>query len=76
MKQIIEVHSTWDSEAEVWVATSEDVPGLAIEAETTERLIERLKTVIPELLELNGLPHNREIPFHLLSERTELARAV
>jgi predicted RNase H-like HicB family nuclease len=28
----------WDQEAKVWVATSENVPGLATEAETLEIL--------------------------------------
>lgn len=51
-KQII-VAATWDSEAKVWVAESEDVPGLAAEAESPENLLEKLKTLIPELLELN-----------------------
>jgi predicted RNase H-like HicB family nuclease len=43
----------WDVEAEVWVATSEDVPGLATEAETLEALSQKLKTMVPELLQLN-----------------------
>ena len=55
------VHAMWDDEATVWVASSDDVPGLATEAETTEALIAKLKTLIPELLELNGtssVPHS------------------
>ena len=49
------VNAEWDGEAEVWVASSEDVPGLATGAGTFEALIEKLKVVIPELLEANGL---------------------
>lgn len=49
----IAVAATWDPEAKVWVAESEDVPGLAAEAESPETLLEKLKTRIPELLELN-----------------------
>ncbi len=30
------VEAFWDAEAAVWVATSEDVPGLATEAETID----------------------------------------
>lgn len=33
------VHAAWDDEARVWVASSEDVPGLATEAETAEKAI-------------------------------------
>jgi predicted RNase H-like HicB family nuclease len=44
-----------DDDARVWVASSEDVPGLATGADTFEELIEKLKIVIPELLVENGL---------------------
>jgi predicted RNase H-like HicB family nuclease len=49
------VTAEWDDEAQVWVASSDDVPGLATGAETLEALIEKLKIVIPELLIENGL---------------------
>ncbi len=70
------VQADWDPEASVWVATSEDVPGLATEAETIEELTERLRTMIPELLEANGLlpanvPSDR-LAFELTSHRQEL----
>ncbi|MBN3895902.1 MAG: DUF1902 domain-containing protein [Nostoc sp. NOS(2021)] len=35
----LKVHAFWDKDAEVWVATSEDVPGLVTEASTIESLI-------------------------------------
>jgi len=44
------IRAEWDEEATVWVATSDDVPGLATEAETMEGLIGKLKVMIPELL--------------------------
>jgi predicted RNase H-like HicB family nuclease len=47
------VRSDWGEEAEVWVASSEDVPGLITEAATAEELVKKLKTLIPELLSLN-----------------------
>jgi predicted RNase H-like HicB family nuclease len=47
------VDSFWDDAAAVWVATSPDVPGLATEAETIERLSHKLRIMIPELLRLN-----------------------
>jgi predicted RNase H-like HicB family nuclease len=49
------VNAEWDDEAGVWVASSEDVPGLATGADTLEALIEKLNIVIPDLLEANGL---------------------
>ncbi len=54
------VNAFWDDEAKVWVATSEDVPGLATEAESSEQLIEKLRILIPELLEANGLLQENE----------------
>jgi predicted RNase H-like HicB family nuclease len=50
-----QVTAEWDEEAQVWVASSEDVPGLATGADTLEDLIAKLKIVIPELLIENGL---------------------
>jgi predicted RNase H-like HicB family nuclease len=65
----------WDDEAQVWVASSEDVPGLATGADTFEDLIKKLKIVIPELLVENGLlPAGTEsVPFAVKAERTEVA---
>ncbi len=54
MARPIEVSADWDSEARVWVATSEDVPGLVTEAATPEELKEKLEVLIPELLEANA----------------------
>ena len=51
---IIEVIAEWDSEARVWVAEREDAPGLVAEGSTPEELEEKLKVLIPELLELNA----------------------
>ena len=50
----IEVLALWDDEADVWVASSDGVPGLITEAETTEILLEKLRILVPELLELSG----------------------
>jgi predicted RNase H-like HicB family nuclease len=44
------INAEWDNEAHLWVATSDDIDGLAIEASTVDALIERLKIVIPELI--------------------------
>jgi len=61
--RVISVKAIWDEDAQVWVATSEDVPGLATEADTLEELTEKLKIMIPELLEANGLLDNNEEEF-------------
>jgi predicted RNase H-like HicB family nuclease len=70
------IKAEWDGEAQVWVASSEDVPGLATGADTFEELIEKLRVVVPELLEENGLLDLKtdEIPFTVLAERADYAR--
>ena len=59
------IRAEWDEEAMVWVATSDDVPGLATEAVTMEDLIEKLKVMIPELLLANNTMIEDEVPFEL-----------
>jgi predicted RNase H-like HicB family nuclease len=72
------IKAEWDAEAEVWVASSDDVPGLATGADTFEGLVDKLKVVIPELLEENGLLQAgvTEVPFAIIAERTERAKRV
>lgn len=53
MQRKLTVHAMWDDEAKVWVASSNDVIGLATEAETLEKLGKKLEAMIPELLEAN-----------------------
>ena len=69
------VTAEWDDDARVWVASSDDVPGLATGADTFEDLVEKLKVVIPELLVENGLllAGTDSVPFEIKAERNELA---
>jgi predicted RNase H-like HicB family nuclease len=68
VEMTIQVRAFWDEEAKVWVAESDDVPGLVTEAPSVDELIEKLKGLIPELLAENGLPATGDIPFRLVSE--------
>ena len=64
------VNLLWDSEANVWVATSDDIQGLVLESNSYDALIEKVKTAVYELLELNGqLSDAKTINF--ISERKE-----
>ena len=47
------VNMTWDPEAAVWLATSKDIIGLALESGSSDALIERVRFAVPELLDLN-----------------------
>ncbi len=74
---VYHVHADWDPEARVWVATSDDVPGLATEAATVEALAEKLRIMIPELLEANRILPSGEpdgIVFELTSHLQEKVR--
>ena len=44
----------WDDEAAVWVAASQDVPGLVLESGSFDALLERVRYAVSELIELNG----------------------
>ncbi len=50
----------WDKEADVWVATS-DTLHLALESDSIEVLIERVKLAVPELLFLNKFSTQKPI---------------
>ena len=68
------VRAEWDGEAQVWVATSDDVPGLATEADTMEQLVVKLRVMIPELLEANAEGScDQDTPFELLVRRFDIA---
>ena len=54
MNRTCEIKADWDAEAGVWVAESQDVPGLVAEAESLSVLAQKLRILVPELLELNG----------------------
>lgn len=67
------VWAAWDADAKVWVARSDDVPGLVTEAETLESLDAKLKTLVPELLQANNChPGNRNICIELLARRVRV----
>ena len=75
-ERVYAVQCTWDAEAAVWVAASDDVPGLATGADSLDALVEKLKVLIAGLLEANGLlpaDHPGDIPFVIMAERHDRA---
>ena len=48
------INIIWDDEAQVWVATNDDIP-IALESGSLDALVVLVKFAVPELLELNGL---------------------
>jgi len=59
---------TWDDDAAVWIAESKDIPGLILESGSFDALVERVKTAIPDLLELDSSERS-QIKLHLTAER-------
>lgn len=78
MSQInCKIAAFWDDTAQVWTASSEDVPGLATEADTLEALTQKLRVLVPELLQLNRvLPEDQvsTVAIELISHRQELVQ--
>jgi hypothetical protein len=56
----------WDDEASVWTAVNDDIP-IALESESLDMLIERVKMAAPELLEINKRNHTN-ITLHFSME--------
>lgn len=64
------VKFTWDNEAGVWIATSDDIPSLVLESGSFDALLERTRFAVPELLELNS-DNNAPLSLTFKSERHE-----
>ncbi|MFL4984018.1 MAG: DUF1902 domain-containing protein [Xanthobacteraceae bacterium] len=75
MDRTIAIDARWDGEAHVWIATSTDVPGLVIEADTWSAMVEEVKLVLPELLELSGKTNDNIALTFKAEEHLNLARA-
>lgn len=72
---VYQVSAFWDEDASVWVATSEDIPGLATESDTIEALSQKLRNIVPELLLSNHVispDYVGAIAIELTSHRQEL----
>ena len=63
------IKMTWDAEACVWIAESNDVPGLVLESGSFDALLERVRFAVPELLALNNA--KAPVTLNFQSERRE-----
>jgi len=67
MNSII-VKAEWDADAAVWVAVSDDVPGLVAESPSLEKLRPKVLAMISDLIELNKMSVQlTEIPVHIVA---------
>jgi hypothetical protein len=53
MTRSLTIDARFDPQAG-WLATSADLPGLVVEADTWPAMIDEVRLVIPDLLELSG----------------------
>jgi hypothetical protein len=71
MENALLIRTEWDEEGRVWVATSDDVAGLATEADNMEALCAKLKIIVPELLSANGYPGSDNIRYELVTRKLQ-----
>ena len=64
------INFTWDNEASVWLATSDDIPGLVLESGSFDALLERVRIAAPELIALNS-HRSQPLILSFVSERHE-----
>ena len=72
--RVLIVNAIWDHDAKVWVAESDDVPGLITEADTVEALIGKLDVLVPELLEENDGIDAPEVPVTVMWQTMQRVR--
>ncbi len=60
----------YDPTAQVWIAQNDYVP-LGLESDSLDMLMNRVRTAVPELLELNHLPKAKYL-FFIMQNREEI----
>jgi len=68
MQPTFYVWAKWDDEAQVWYTAETSIRGLVTEADTLEKLRERLMLVIPDFREDQMPPH---AVLHIIAERDD-----
>ena len=73
MNSDITINASWDGEASVWIATSDDVPGLVVEADTWPAMIDEVRLVLPSFW--SGNPSDKLSLTFRAEEHLDLAGA-
>ena len=63
------VNIKWDDEASVYIAICDEI-GLALESESYDDLVQRVRDAVPELLELNNIHGCQSMSF--LTEKRQV----
>ncbi|HUC18788.1 MAG TPA: DUF1902 domain-containing protein [Acetobacteraceae bacterium] len=72
-RTVFRVTVLWDDEAKVYVATSDDLPGLVAEAETIPLLENEMRALVPDLLALNKVAHSSRVRLDVEMKPASLA---
>ena len=64
------INFSWDEEASVWIATSDDIHGLILEDESFDALIQRVRLAVVELLSFEK-PISNDISLYFVADRKE-----
>ena len=59
----------FDDEAQKWYAQNDDIP-IILEDYSVDSLISRMKLAVPEMLEINNMPHTGKLTFGTLQMRS------
>lgn len=66
---LMEITVKKDMTANVWVAICDDI-GLVLESGSYDALMERIKVVVPELIQLNNIPSDTK--FFICTENQQM----
>ncbi|MGA8691041.1 MAG: DUF1902 domain-containing protein [Methyloceanibacter sp.] len=75
MTRSLTIDARWDAQAQVWLATSAEVPGLVVEADSWPAMIEEVRLVLPDLLELSDQGADKLSLTFKAEERLDLANS-
>ncbi len=73
--KVFKVYARLDEESQVWYVYKSDVPGLHVEADTQDELLEEVLALVPELIVANGLvldgsdQDHKQVPIELIAQR-------
>jgi hypothetical protein len=74
MARVVSFEAEWDDEAKVWWTSATSGEGITTEAETIEKLRERLRLIVPDFLDAVG-QDAEDIEIKLTVHMTDLVRA-
>jgi hypothetical protein len=64
------VHANWDADSRTWWTDGEDIPGLTVQADTFEALVEVVLELAPDLLHENAaVPSGLSVNITIIAER-------